>query len=70
MPSEESIQHELPLPFPELTGDQPLLPARMVNEYGLLSALSLLGMGSGRVGGFIRYGGGSLPTSPRGFAGR
>jgi len=24
---------ELPLPFPELSGDMPLLPARMVNEY-------------------------------------
>ncbi len=26
-------QAELPLPFPELSGDMPLLPARMVNEY-------------------------------------
>jgi hypothetical protein len=26
-------QPELPLPFPELSGDLPLLPARMVNEY-------------------------------------
>jgi hypothetical protein len=26
-------QPELPLPFPEFTGDMPLLPARMVNEY-------------------------------------
>jgi hypothetical protein len=26
-------QRELPLPFPELSGDQPLVPARMVNEY-------------------------------------
>jgi len=26
-------QAELPLAFPELSGDLPLLPARMVNEY-------------------------------------
>jgi hypothetical protein len=26
-------QAELPLPFPEFTGDMPLRPARMVNEY-------------------------------------
>ena len=26
------IQLELPMPFPELGGDMPLLPARMVNE--------------------------------------
>jgi len=25
-------QPELPLPFPEFTGDMPLLPARMVNS--------------------------------------
>jgi CRISPR-associated protein Cas1 len=42
MPSEESIQHELPLPFPELTGDQPLLPARMVNEYVYCPRLAYL----------------------------
>ncbi len=29
----EHIQQELPLPFPEFSGDLPLLPARMVNEY-------------------------------------
>jgi len=29
----DETQKELPLPFPELTGDMPLLPARMVNEY-------------------------------------
>ena len=29
----EQVQAELPLPFPELASDQPLLPARMVNEY-------------------------------------
>lgn len=27
------VQHELPLPFPDLSGDIPLLPVRMVNEY-------------------------------------
>src|SRR5690348_3039605 len=32
---EETVgqQSELPLPFPELAGDMPLLPARMLNEY-------------------------------------
>src|SRR5580692_9336086 len=40
--NEESIQHELPLPFPELTGDQPLLPARMVNEYVYCPRLAYL----------------------------
>ncbi|MCK9193528.1 MAG: CRISPR-associated endonuclease Cas1 [Nevskia sp.] len=35
-------QHELPLPFPELTGDQPLLPARMVNEYVYCPRLAYL----------------------------
>ena len=29
----DETQKELPLPFPELSGDMPLLPARMVNEY-------------------------------------
>jgi CRISPR-associated endonuclease Cas1/CRISPR-associated protein Cas4 len=29
----DETQGELPLPFPELSGDLPLLPARMVNEY-------------------------------------
>ena len=29
----DDVQRELPLPFPELSGDMPLLPARMVNEY-------------------------------------
>ncbi len=29
----DDVQRELPLPFPELSGDLPLLPARMVNEY-------------------------------------
>jgi CRISP-associated protein Cas1 len=35
-------QHELPLPFPELTGDQPLLPARMINEYVYCPRLAYL----------------------------
>lgn len=40
---EETVQQqpELPLPFPELAGDMPLLPARMLNEYqgrGLIEA--------------------------------
>lgn len=36
------MQHELPLPFPELTGDQPLLPARMLNEYVYCPRLAYL----------------------------
>jgi len=35
-------QHELPLPFPDLTGDQPLLPARMINEYVYCPRLAYL----------------------------
>lgn len=35
-------QPELPLPFPELGGDQPLLPARMVNEYEYCPRLAYL----------------------------
>src|SRR5690606_35689058 len=33
---------ELPLPFPELSGDLPLLPARMVNEYQYCPRLAYL----------------------------
>lgn len=36
------LQHELPLPFPELSGDLPLLPARMVNEYAYCPRLAYL----------------------------
>jgi CRISPR-associated protein Cas1 len=36
------IQSELPLRFPELSGDLPLLPARMVNEYQYCPRLSYL----------------------------
>lgn len=35
-------QGELPLPFPELSGDMPLLPARMVNEYSYCPRLAYL----------------------------
>lgn len=35
-------QHELALPFPELTRDQPLLPARMINEYVYCPRLAYL----------------------------
>ncbi|MDP2822174.1 MAG: CRISPR-associated endonuclease Cas1 [Sulfuritalea sp.] len=38
----ETFQSELPLPFPELTGDMPLLPARMVNEYQYCPRLAYL----------------------------
>ena len=33
---------ELPLPFPELAGDLPLLPARIVNEYQYCPRLATL----------------------------
>ena len=44
MPIDQPLesQQELPLPFPELTGDLPLLPARMVNEYQYCPRLSYL----------------------------
>ena len=44
MPTDQPLesQPELPLPFPELTGDLPLLPARMVNEYQYCPRLSYL----------------------------
>lgn len=35
-------QRELPLPFPELSGDLPLLPARMINEYEYCPRLAYL----------------------------
>jgi CRISP-associated protein Cas1 len=38
----EETQKELPLPFPELSGDMPLLPARMVNEYQYCPRLAYL----------------------------
>lgn len=38
----DEIQRELPLPFPELSGDLPLLPARMVNEYQYCPRLAYL----------------------------
>lgn len=38
----EDVQKELPLPFPELSGDLPLLPARMVNEYQYCPRLAYL----------------------------
>lgn len=38
----EAQQTELPLPFPEVSGDQPLLPARMVNEYQYCPRLAYL----------------------------
>lgn len=35
-------QVDLPLPFPELSGDEPLIPARMVNEYQYCPRLAYL----------------------------
>jgi CRISPR-associated endonuclease Cas1/CRISPR-associated protein Cas4 len=43
MPDEEVQQQpELPLPFPELAGDMPLLPARMLNEHQYCPRLAYL----------------------------
>lgn len=39
---DEQRQGELPMPFPELSGDMPLLPARMVNEYEYCPRLAYL----------------------------
>lgn len=39
---DEHRQEELPLPFPELSGDMPLMPARMVNEYQYCPRLAYL----------------------------
>lgn len=38
----DEAQQELPLPFPELSGDLPLLPARMVNEFEYCPRLAYL----------------------------
>lgn len=38
----DRYQRELPLPFPELARDMPLLPARMVNEYEYCPRLAYL----------------------------
>ena len=38
----EDAQKELPLPFPELSGDLPLLPARMINEFQYCPRLAYL----------------------------
>lgn len=40
--SHQTVQPELPLPFPELAGDLPLMPARMVNEYEYCPRLAYL----------------------------
>lgn len=42
MSDQTPTQPELPLPFPELAGDLPLLPARMVNEYQYCPRLAYL----------------------------
>ena len=39
---DEQRQGELPMPFPDLSGDMPLLPARMVNEYSYCPRLAYL----------------------------
>ncbi|APZ44300.1 CRISPR-associated endonuclease Cas4/Cas1 [Acidihalobacter ferrooxydans] len=39
---DEQPQQELPLPFPEFSGDLPLMPARMVNEYQYCPRLAYL----------------------------
>lgn len=42
MTTTHPMQQELPLPFPELSGDQPLLPARMLNEFVYCPRLAYL----------------------------
>ena len=42
MSDESPAQAELPLPFPELSGALPLLPARMVNEHQYCPRLAYL----------------------------
>ena len=42
MSNQPQTQQELPLPFPELSGDLPLLPVRMVNEYEYCPRLAYL----------------------------
>src|SRR3990170_2282808 len=42
MSEQSPTQPELPLPFTELSGDLPLLPARMVNEYQYCPRLAYL----------------------------
>ena len=39
---DDQCQEELPMPFPELSGDMPLLPARMANEYEYCPRLAYL----------------------------
>ncbi|BCO32900.1 CRISPR-associated exonuclease Cas4/endonuclease Cas1 fusion [Thiohalobacter sp. COW1] len=39
---DDQRQGELPMPFPDLSGDMPLLPARMVNEYSYCPRLAYL----------------------------
>ncbi len=39
MSEPDPSQPDLPLPFPDLAGDMPLLPARMVNEYLIVDRL-------------------------------
>jgi CRISPR-associated endonuclease Cas1/CRISPR-associated protein Cas4 len=41
-PSQQPAQPELPLPFPELARDLPLLPVRMLNEYQYCPRLAYL----------------------------
>lgn len=42
MNTQGQTQLELPLPFPELSGDMPLLPVRMINEYEYCPRLAYL----------------------------
>lgn len=42
MSANPRIQQELPLPFPEFSGDLPLLPVRMINEYEYCPRLAYL----------------------------
>ncbi len=42
IPDQPPLQRELPLSFPERSGDTPLLPARMINEYQYCPRLAYL----------------------------
>jgi len=50
----EGTQKELPLPFPEFSGDLPLFPVRMLNEFPYCPRLAYL----------AQKGKGQTPQSP------
>ena len=44
-----SEQRELPLTFPELSAEAPLIPVRMINEYVYCPRLAYLELGAGGI---------------------